>query len=108
VKATILDGSAGSSTRKDLGLHRRIGPRQLGRKGRQRTPALGVIAVFRAQVGLHNRLPCRPGLRLFSRPNQVIGHLPKSLALGFHDQLVFTSEMFIKASVSQAGVPHHG
>ena len=47
-------------------LHRLIGPRQLGRKGRQRAPALGVIAVFRAQVGLHNRLPRRPGLGLLA------------------------------------------
>jgi hypothetical protein len=33
---------------KDLGFHRLIGPRQLGRKGRQGAPALGVITAFRA------------------------------------------------------------
>jgi hypothetical protein len=38
--------------------------------------ALGVIAVLRAQVGFHNRLPRHPGLGLLAGLNRAIGYFP--------------------------------
>ena len=63
--------------------------------------------MFQAQVGFHNRLPCRLRRRLFGGMKQGIAGFPESLAQRFHEQVVLAPEMLVKASVSQASVPHN-
>ncbi len=85
-----------------------VGPRQFGRKRRHRTSALGVIAVFRAQVRLYNRLPRRRWSRFFRSSSQAVGDFPKCLAQRLHKQVFLAAEMLVKTTVGQAGASHNG
>jgi hypothetical protein len=69
---------------------------------------LWAFAVLRTQVGFDDCLPGFPGWRLFRGVDQGLGDFAKAFAERFHQQLIFASEMFVKASVSQACVAHHG
>ncbi len=44
---------------------------------------------------------------MFSSVRQAVGNLPESFAQGLGEQLVLVSEVFVKASMGQAGVPHN-
>ena len=65
-----------------------------------------MIAMLRAQVSLHNRLPTQPPLA--PAPQRAVGHFLEGIAQRFDKHVVLAFEVLVKASVCQAGVPHHG
>ena len=79
-----------------------------GRKCRQRTAALRMIAVLGAQVRLHNRLPTRLGSRLLRSLNQRSDYFPERFTKQLQKQIVLAPEMFVRTSVGEDRIPHNG
>jgi hypothetical protein len=64
--------------------------------------------VFDAQVCLHDRLPGRFGWRLLRSFHQESGDFPEPFLQRLQQEIVLAREMFVEASMGEAGVPHHG
>jgi hypothetical protein len=82
---------------KNLLPDRLVTPRQLGSHCRERATKLGMVAIFQAQIGLHNRLPSLPMARLRGSANQLVSDIAEGFLYRFAEQVFFALEVFVKA-----------